>query len=264
MSEGTNSSTISVAQNFWRQLDVFSPNKFKEEVHIIGAGALGGWIAEILAKMGVEKMNVYDYDRVEDHNLPNQIYGCRDVGKLKLDALKERLARDCRCTVIPHICAVGDPNSDEGREFLEKNPDVEMITPKLSGIVFLCPDKMWVRKFVWDNCIKFQMDVKLMVEGRMGAENGAIHTVNPLRPTEINGFEKTLYSDSQAEQSACTNRAIATTVIAMAALASHKLVKWQAGEPLKGIVKLTEKEEHSCYDMFCVRPLVMTTANWER
>ena len=134
----------------------------------------------------------------------------------------------------------------------------------MSGIVFLCPDRMWVRKQVWEDSIKFQPQVKLMVEGRMGAENGAIHAVNPLRPVDISGFENTLYADDQAEKSACTNRAIVTTVMAMATFMAHKLVKWQAGEPLKGICELKEDVNHSHYDMVCMRPLIMTTANWER
>ena len=80
--------------DYWRQLDVFDPEKFVEDVHIVGVGATGSWIAFVLAKMGVQKIHAWDFDFVEAHNLPNQICGRQDVGFSKVEALARRLDAD--------------------------------------------------------------------------------------------------------------------------------------------------------------------------
>lgn len=253
-----------VTPDYWRQLDVFNPDRFSGDVHIIGVGAAGSWVAYILAKMGVRKLHAWDFDHVEAHNLPNQIFGRADVGQTKVQALAERLDRDCGCLVIPHFCAVGDPASAEGQAFLKDHPGVELVTPKLSGVVYLCPDKMSVRQFCWEQSVRYNLDVKLMIEIRLAAEFGCVHTVHPCYPQDIRGFEATLCKNEEAEESACTNRAIATTVAAVCSIAAHKLVKFVANEPMKPVVKVAETEEHSNYDLLCIRPIVTTTANWSK
>ena len=73
--------------DYWRQLDIFSPKNFTTSITIIGAGATGSYIAWLLAKMGCRDITVYDADKIENHNLPNQIYGIKDIGKKKVLAI---------------------------------------------------------------------------------------------------------------------------------------------------------------------------------
>jgi len=251
--------------NYWRQLDVFDPDKFNEEIHILGVGAAGSWTAYLLAKLGVHKLHVWDFDVVVEHNCPNQIFGRGEVGMLKVDALKDRLWRDCACEVVTHKVAIADPESEEGKRLLELGVKLEdMVIPKLKGIVYLAMDSMSARWFAWENCIKLNPYVKLMVEIRLAAEFGQVHVVNPLHMTDINNFEATLCKNDEAEESACTNRMIATTAAAICSIAAHKVVKFASGEPMKNVVKVEESEGHSNYDMLCIRPIVMTTANWSK
>ncbi|RDD52238.1 ThiF family adenylyltransferase, partial [Nanoarchaeota archaeon NZ13-N] len=63
----------------------------KKEVLVVGIGGIGSWIVEMLARMGVKKIGVLDYDRVEIHNLTRQNYREKDVGSLKVDTLEERV-----------------------------------------------------------------------------------------------------------------------------------------------------------------------------
>lgn len=60
-------------------------------VTICGAGALGSNLAETLVRQGISQIVVLDKDRVEKHNISTQVYGLDDVGKLKTDALRDRL-----------------------------------------------------------------------------------------------------------------------------------------------------------------------------
>ncbi len=230
--------------DYWRQLDMFDPAQFTTPVHIIGVGATGSWIAFILAKMGVSNITAWDFDSVEIHNLPNQIYGLEEVGLSKVEALKKILSRDC------------------GVEVVARNEKVDG-SQKLEGIVYICTDTMSSRKKIWLNSLKYQLDVSLVVETRLGAELGTIYTVRPLDPTDVREYEGTLYGDSEAEESPCTYRAISTVVSTIAGLASHKLVKFASNVDFKPVVKLQERDQHASSEMLCIRPIVATAHGWK-
>jgi tRNA A37 threonylcarbamoyladenosine dehydratase len=59
---------------FLRQLDIADPSQFKDKpVTVIGAGGIGAATVVALAKTGFENITVCDFDRVEEHNIPNQL-----------------------------------------------------------------------------------------------------------------------------------------------------------------------------------------------
>jgi len=60
---------------------------------ICGAGALGGNIAETLARSGCGHLSLIDRDRVEERNLSTQPYSRTDVGALKAKMLANSLYR---------------------------------------------------------------------------------------------------------------------------------------------------------------------------
>jgi tRNA A37 threonylcarbamoyladenosine dehydratase len=57
-------------------------------VTVCGAGALGSWMVENLARQGFQRIRAVDHDRVEAHNLGNQLYAQADVGAFKVQALQ--------------------------------------------------------------------------------------------------------------------------------------------------------------------------------
>ncbi|WP_048058204.1 HesA/MoeB/ThiF family protein [Pyrococcus yayanosii] len=59
-------------------------------VAVVGAGALGSWEVYFLYKLGIGKIIVIDRDFVDESDLPRTIYTKEDVGKPKVEALKER------------------------------------------------------------------------------------------------------------------------------------------------------------------------------
>jgi adenylyltransferase/sulfurtransferase len=62
-------------------------------VFIVGLGGLGCPAAQYLATSGIGSLVLNDFDRVDETNLPRQIlYGPSDVGALKTEAAKARLA----------------------------------------------------------------------------------------------------------------------------------------------------------------------------
>jgi len=58
-------------------------------VAVVGAGALGSWEVYFLRKLGIGRIIVIDRDFVDESDLPRTIYSERDVGKPKVDVLKE-------------------------------------------------------------------------------------------------------------------------------------------------------------------------------
>lgn len=56
---------------------------------VCGAGAIGSNLVDSLARQGFKSFRVIDYDRVDPHNINNQIYSKQHVGKLKSDSLSD-------------------------------------------------------------------------------------------------------------------------------------------------------------------------------
>lgn len=60
-------------------------------VGIAGAGGLGSNVAISLARAGVGRLIIADFDRIETSNLNRQQYSTRQIGRRKVDALRENL-----------------------------------------------------------------------------------------------------------------------------------------------------------------------------
>lgn len=64
-----------------------------KKTHIVGIGAGGAFgLYEGLARTGLGKLTVFDFDEVEEVNLTRQGYSIEQIGKKKVDALKDHLA----------------------------------------------------------------------------------------------------------------------------------------------------------------------------
>ena len=96
-----------------------------------GLGQIGSHVAEQLARMGIQQLTLWDFDVVNAHNIPNQLYSHTDIGMLKVDALEKHL--------------------------LEINPDIQIkkkarwdASMSLNGFIFMCVDKIDIRQQIVD------------------------------------------------------------------------------------------------------------------
>ena len=84
-----------------------------QRVCIVGAGSIGSAAAHALAMYGIGTLDLVDPDRLLRHNLIRHTCSARQVGKLKVNALKEDLERqrlDTRVNAHP-LNVVDDANS---------------------------------------------------------------------------------------------------------------------------------------------------------
>ena len=192
-----------------RHLSVFKPHAFGDrQVDIIGCGATGSKIAMEIVKLGVENVHLYDFDKVEEHNIANQVFGIPDIGKFKVDALADIIENLTATKVTKH------------NERVDGNTE-------LGSVVFLLTDTMKSRKEIFEGALKLKLRTDLLIETRMGADSGRIYTIDPNQPDQIEKYEATLYDDSEAEVSACgASTTVGPTASIIAGMAVWQMIRW--------------------------------------
>ena len=94
----------------------------KAKVGIAGAGGLGSNIAVSLARMGIGTLYIVDYDVVEPSNLNRQQYEIEDIGKLKTEAMKDKLKK-----INPFLKVISIPEKIEEENVKKLFEDAEII-----------------------------------------------------------------------------------------------------------------------------------------
>lgn len=196
-----------------RHLSVFSPFGFgSRRVDVIGCGATGSRIVLSLAKLGVENIHAWDFDRVQEHNIPNQAFGMADLGQPKVTALAALVKAATGSSITVH----------------EEKVDGSQ---QLGEVVFLLTDTMRSRKEIWNGALKFKLRTELLVETRMGADSGRVYSLDPNRLGHIKAYEETLYADEEGEVSDCgASVSVGPTAEVISGLAVWQFIRWFAIE----------------------------------
>lgn len=70
-------------------------------VLICGVGGVGGFVAEALARSGIGKLTLVDYDTIESSNLNRQVVSNKNnIGKSKVKEIKKRIEEISDCRVL--------------------------------------------------------------------------------------------------------------------------------------------------------------------
>lgn len=88
-------------------------NQLKNKtVAIVGIGGVGGYVAESLARSGVGKLILVDYDVVDETNINRQIIALHStIGKEKVSLMEERIHDICEDTqVVSYRILYGEEN----------------------------------------------------------------------------------------------------------------------------------------------------------
>lgn len=134
-------------------------------------------------RFGITKITLYDFDKVEAHNIANQMFRNTDIGKLKTEALAEYL-----CEINPD-CANDLRIVSEG-----------WTGQRLSGYVFLCVDNIDLRREIATVC-KDNTYVKGMFDFRMRLTDAQHYAANWNDKKMVEDFLKSMaFSHDEAKK----------------------------------------------------------------
>lgn len=170
---------------YTRQIGLIDPEKLTQKIAIIGAGGIGSWTTLALLKMGCQHISVFDFDKVEEHNIGSQLYGIGDIGKTKVQAVIDRL--QSLTELLPTV--------------IEKELTPENIAETLSDfdIVISAVDSIDVRRDLYSH---LPSSVKWFIDGRMAGNAIEIYTIN--NPTDMEFYDTTLFKDTDSLPVACS------------------------------------------------------------
>ena len=209
-----------------KSYEFFAPEKYNTRIHIIGCGSVGSTLAENLVRCGLTKITLWDFDKVEAHNIVNQMFRQQDVGKLKAEALKDILM-----DINPEVKGTIEVKTDGWQGKL------------LSGYIFLCVDSIDLRREFVEKHMN-SPTVKAVFDFRTSLES-AQHYAADWNDIDM---KKNLLSsmqfshDEAAEEtpvSACgVTLGVATTVRLICALGVNNFINFVKGNGIKKFVMI--------------------------
>lgn len=210
-----------------KQGDYFQPiDDLKAPIHIIGVGAIGSTIATMLARMGVQELNIYDIDTVEMKNICNQEYCDRHIGYTKLEAMYDLLTE-----INPNIkIKMYKEGWQEGT--------------RLSGYIFMCVDNIDLRrKIVEDNF--YNRYVKAIFDFRMRLTDAQHYAADFKHLDYLLKTMQFTHEEAKAETpvSACgTDLNVVTTVRTICSLGLSNFINFVKENKLKKMIIVDLKE----------------------
>lgn len=207
-----------------KSYEYFQPEKDDSRIHIIGCGSVGSTVAENLARCGLTKFTLWDFDKVEPHNLANQMYRQQDVGRLKTEALLDILKE-----INPEVASDAELKSEGWSGKL------------LSGYIFLCVDNIDLRREI----VEKHMDspyVKAMFDFRTRLEDAQHYAADwndfKMKQDFLNSMN---FSHDEAKEetpmSACNvSLSVCPTVRIICAYGVSNFMNFWNGKPLKKLI----------------------------
>ena len=211
-----------------KSLEFFNPELLRGyPVHIVGCGAIGSHVAEVLARLGVQNIHLHDDDHVATHNIANQMFTFKDVGKAKVDAVAEMIE------AINPGCEV------------HKHEERIVAGQRLSGYIILCVDSIVPRQFILE-ANTLNPSTKAIFDFRMGLTSGQFYLADSI--TRRQQLAKTMeFTDEEANantpKSACNfELSVVYNIKALIGVGVSEMVKYWKGEDthLTTVIDLTQ------------------------
>lgn len=200
--------------NLHRQLDFLNPDVVDiPNINIIGCGGIGSYVAYYLAQMGIDKLTVWDRDKVEEHNVSNQNFTLSQIGQFKVDAIRESIVEKTGETI------------NVKRHFFNSESQIK------DGIVIFATDSINSRKLIY-NVIKDVPEITYMIDGRLGGELCAVLSIDMADNDQKKLYESSLFPSSEAEGLPCTGKAVIYVAARIAAEITYH-VKQAIHDPSK-------------------------------
>lgn len=197
--------------NTLRHSDILKPNLGL--ITIVGAGGIGSPLTVQLAKMGFDRIKVFDGDEVDEVNLSSQLYRTKDIGKKKVFALAEIVKDFADVDVLT----------------MDKRTDGKDMD---TNLLILAVDDIDVRKEIVSNA-KFDY----LIDGRMAAQTFSVFSFPEVLKDE---YMKTIFPKEEAVQLPCSGKAICYNTFGCSSFIANMVKRLNNGEHLPS-------EQSLCY-----------------
>lgn len=207
-----------------KSYEFFQPEKDGARINIIGCGSVGSTIAVLLARAGVTKITLWDFDKVESKNLANQMFRLADVGRSKVEAVRDIMA-EINPDIITDIKLMGKGWSGQ----------------QLSGYVFLCVDNIEIRKQIVERFYDSPF-IKAMFDVRTRLKDAQSYAADWSDAKMKKDFLASMnFSHEEAAEetpvSACNvTLSVAPTVWVICSLCVSNFMNFWNGEPLRKLI----------------------------
>lgn len=189
---------------FIRQESLVPSDRLRDlMVTVIGVGAIGRQVALQLAAIGVQRLQLIDFDQVEWTNITTQGYLQTDLGKFKTTATRETAERLASEIDITELQDRFRPRHETG------------------SVIFCCVDSISVREAIWR---AVSPKCEFFVDGRMLGEVIRVLAVSPAEMREY--YESTLFDQSETQTGACTAQSTIYTANIAAGLMLHQFSRF--------------------------------------
>lgn len=185
-----------------------------QTINIIGLGGIGSHIAKEVARIGCERLILFDDDYVELRNFANQCYDHpRQIGLLKAEAMAEALGG----IVWWHM--------EHGNEMeIVARCEKVGINHELRGVVIVAVDNIESRREIFSIC-KLNPAVPLYLEAGAAEDAGVVHAFIPHDVDHIKAYEGLLAALSEQGPPPCVRRGMGGQ---FASIVADWLLKFQA------------------------------------
>lgn len=204
--------------------EFFQPEMVGARIHIVGCGSVGSTIAENLVRCGITELTLWDFDKVEPHNLANQMFRQQDIGKPKVEALFDMLK-----DINPEVAHTIELKPDGWKGKL------------MSGYIFLCVDSIELRREIVEKhmdspYVKAVFDFRTLLES---AQHYAADWSDLKMKQDI--LKSMNFSHEEAKEetpvSACgVTLGVATTVRLICALGINNFINFVKGNGIKKLI----------------------------
>ncbi|QDT73609.1 ThiF family adenylyltransferase [Lacipirellula limnantheis] len=184
-------------------------------VTIIGVGAVGRQAAMQLASLGVGRLQLIDFDRVEPTNLTTQGYRASELHQLKVAATAAAVAEIDAALEVECV-------ADRFR------PQVEV-----GEAVFCCVDSIAAREAIWR---RLECRCRFWADARMRGE--VIRVLAAADDAERAAYGRTLFPQAEAQSGSCAAQGAIYGAAIAAGLLVHQLARWLRDAPLERDVTL--------------------------
>jgi molybdopterin-synthase adenylyltransferase len=202
-------SSVTSKDRFVRQQELVPSERLAQlTITVIGVGAIGRQVALQLAAIGAKRLQLIDFDDVDETNITTQGYLVEDVSVPKVSAMARSISKMDGSIQV-------DAVQDRFRPMVS-----------VGQAVFCCVDSIETRTAIWRSVSR---RAEFWADGRMLGE--AIRVLIAADESGRLHYPTMLFAGSEAQAGRCTARSTIYSANIAAGLMVHQFVRWLRGQP---------------------------------